>query len=196
MAVPTPVVDLSQFPVSARHVRLEADEGNHTIRERAICQAVGAALGLPPSVSVDANENYATLNTIGGSGDTETVAYRIRVLGFGFGQGSKKEVEYLAISYVGVDASDTVVEWSEDVQRFTGTEAHWQAVSAGLPLPPPKKGALRDAALLTFIEGGQAMSITSELRALVAKLAPPTEAVPPAKKSARKAGKKAAAKKR
>ncbi len=196
VTVPVPIVDLSQFPITARHVRLEADEGNHTIRQRAICQAVGAALELPRAIAVDANVNYATLNTIGGSSDAETAGYRIQVLGFGFGQGSKKTTEYLAISYVGVDASGNLVEWSEDVQRFTGTQAYWDAVNAGLPPPAPKKGALRDAALLTFVdESGEAVSITPALRALVAKVAPATEAVSPTKKTAGQPAKKAPAKK-
>lgn len=191
-----PSVDLQSFPILAKHVRLDPREGDHTIRGRAICEAVGAALGLPAPLALDQNESYATLSYCGVSNGA-AVEYRIRVLGFAFGAGSHKATEYLAISFVGLNAAGEVVGWSEDVQKSTGTKAYWEAVNAGKPPPPPKKGSLRDCALLTFVSERAPIEITPAIRALVAELAP-AEGAPPAKTqpSAKKSAPKKPATKR
>jgi hypothetical protein len=204
MAADVPTVDLAAFPIVAPHTRLEPNEGEHTIRERSVCRAVSSALGLSGPLSVDANASYASLSLCGSSSDDEPVEHRIRVLGFIFGTGRRKETEYLGVSMVSLNAKKEIIAWSEDVQKLKGTPAYWAAVHAGKPPPPPKRGSLRDAGRLTFVVDGAPTEITPQIRELVAKLAPEspeasgkTAGKTPAKKtSAKKAPpKKAPAKK-
>ena len=192
-----PTVDLAAFPIIVPHVPIP-DEGEHTARDLAVCRAVGAALALPSAITLDGHANYAALEICKASGTGPAVEYRVRVLGFAFGKGSKKDVEYLGVSLVCLDANKQIVAWTEDVQSFEGTPAFWAAVHAGKPPPPPKKASLKNCGLLTFVTDEKPIAITAEIRALVSALVPagteqPADAVK--KAAAKKAAKKPAAKK-
>ncbi|MBI4821383.1 MAG: hypothetical protein HY791_34305 [Deltaproteobacteria bacterium] len=181
MAETGPIVELTDFPIVARE--LPSGQPAHSTRSTAICQAISGALSLPAGVSIDDHANYATLSTVGLPNRGDEVEFRVRINGFSFGKGSKKTIEYLSVSFVGLDASSAVVTWSEDLQGFRGTTAYWDAIHAGKP-PPKLKANPRDCALLTFIDAdGQPMPMTDELRAAVSRVAaPPAPKAKPAKK--------------
>ena len=170
-----PLVDHAAFPIRARHVVVK-NQGEHVARQRAICKAVAKALSLPAGVAVSAETSYATLSTCGTSIDGPCVEYRVRINGFAFGLGSKKTTEYLAASFVGMNAAGEVVVCSEDLQADRRTPAYWKAVNAGLPPPKPPKPNPRLCALLTFVDAkdeDEAVRITAKIRSLVAAVAPP-----------------------
>jgi hypothetical protein len=172
----SPLVDLADFPITALHAGAP-DDGPHTIRGDAICRAVEAALKLPSSVGLSPHAQYASLRycSAGGPGATE---YRIRINGFAFGEGSKKALEYLAISVLGLRGED-IVAWSEDVQKPGDSAKDWEAFHAGKypgrTSPPPKKGSPKGCGRLSFVGAdGTPIRITPELRALVAAKAKAT----------------------
>lgn len=189
--------DLSVFPVVMPHTPLPG-EADHTTRGRSICEAAAAALQLPAGLALDDHENYATTSACGAGVDSPVVEYRLRVLGVANGQNAKKNVEYLGVSYVALDAAGKVVGFSGDLHAMEGGNAYWRAVNAGAEPPKPKKRP-RDCGLLTFVRGpGRApMAITPELRALIAKVAPPDPSIegalkkPAAKQASAKSKKRA-----
>src|SRR5262245_45138433 len=95
-----PKVDLAAFPIVAKPVKV-SDEGDHEVRENAVSSAVHAALGLPKAVRLSSWGNGASMNMCGAGGPKPTT-YRVRINGFGFGTGSKKDIEYLSISVLGI----------------------------------------------------------------------------------------------
>jgi hypothetical protein len=184
--VDAPKVDLASFPITAEHER-QGDEGDHTARERAICVGIARAIGLPAGVKLSGHAAYASIDYCSAGGPDAT-SYRLRVNGFGFGEGSKKDTEYLAVTVLGLRGDD-IVAWSEDVQRLGDGAKDWEAFRAGKwpgrSSPPPKKGNPKAFARLTFVDAkDQPLPITKELRALVAKIAAPAPAEAPAKPGA------------
>jgi hypothetical protein len=174
----SPAVDLSAFAIRALHTPRPA-EPDHVARNRVICEAVAAALGLPAGLTLDAAVNYATLSYGGGAAATSAVEYRVRVLGFAFGKGAKKHLEYLGVSLVGLGRDGAIVGWSEDIQAIGDGQREWRAEQQGLAPPPPRSNP-RDCGLLCFVSGQTPAPLTDEVRALVARHAPPAA---PAKKA-------------
>lgn len=192
--------DLSPFSIVARYLPLD-DEPSHMTLERVLCEAVAGALHLPAPLTLDAHAKYATTSYCGTASEDPIVELRIRVLGFAFGQGSKKTTEYLGVSFVTLDAQGKVVGWSEDLHKINDSGAgtnsgdYWRAVNAN-KVPPKPKARAKDCALLTFVtvkgEEKSVAPITDAIRALVAEVAPPVTAT--AIKAPAKAAKKPAMK--
>lgn len=167
--------DLSVFPVVVPYKPLPG-EADHMARGRILCEAAASALDLPKGVTLDARANYATTSACGAGVDSPAVEYRLRVLGVANGLNAKKNLEYLGVSYVALDAAGKVVCFSGDLHAEDGGNAYWRAVNAGAEPPKPKKRP-KDCGLLTFVSGPERtpMAITPELRALIEKVAPPAD---------------------
>lgn len=185
--------DLSLFPVVMPYRPLPG-EAPHMTRARTLCDAAASVLSLPPGVSLDEFEGYAT-GRYCALGDLEPAEVRLRVVGIVNGQNAKKNREYLGISYVALDAAGKVVGWSEDLHAMgrndhQSARAYWTAVNAGEDPPKPKKRA-DDCGRLSFVEGeGDDLTVTAitpAIRALVARAvaampAAPAATTAPAKK--------------
>lgn len=178
--------DLSIFPSAVPH-QPRAGEADHETRGRCLCEAAAAALQLPEGLALDDRANYANPSSCSAGVDSPVVEYRLRVLGVANGQNAKKNVEYLGVSYVALDAAGKVVGYSGDLHALEGGNAYWRAVNAGAEPPKPKKRP-KDCGLLTFVSGAERtpLAITPELRALIAKVAPPQAPAPEKPKKAAK----------
>lgn len=181
--------DLSPFPVVLPNKALPG-EADHTTRARLVCEGAAQALQLKAPLALDAFKNYASTSYCGTGENGPEAEYRVRVLGIGNGLNAKKNIEYLAVSFLALDAQGNVVGWSEDLHKLEGGREFWRAVNKGLEPPKAKKSA-KDCALLTFVTGPERtpVTVTPELRALVEQAVGVAEQAPekkPGKKAAKR----------
>lgn len=172
--MPAPVVDLANFPLTARHVAQD-DEGSHTTRERAVCTAVTASLALP-GLAASAEPLGATLSYCATGASIEPTEYRIRINGLGPGAHAKKDVEFLSVSLVAL-AGDEVVGWSEDLATRRPIDASRLVLVDARATPVFITGALRETLLTRFPPSGKGKPVVFT-RAAFEKLYPPSAAGP------------------